>query len=755
MFTLGVYTWKYSNNLESGYALVPTSTNREIQQFFMQIAGQLKNIDINVNNDLANRLQGCLKERFHRMQKQQLRLLNTYLNEIEPLVKLLAADQSKHSSLYPTVKKRITSVLNERTNEFIENLKELKMKARLINDLKRQHFEYYSVLDDFHRISNEQMLESRLIKDHPRCRILCSNDFLNHNHPDKFNQLRQQLSAERGRLVYADFSYCSFPLTEMKVLPRNASPLTTFMPIPSTDEDDVINILLLGETGVGKSTFINAFVNYLTFDTFEQAEMNQPIALIPVSFLLTIGQNFDEHLIEFGDAKQLTNEDFTHPGQSVTQHCKSHRFDLRRDIGKKVCIIDTPGFGDTRGLEQDDLNMQHILQYLRKLSHLNAVCFLLKPNVTRLNVSFRTCLMQLFEQFGANFSHNFIFGFTNARSTSYTPGDTAPLLRTMFESLPVKKISLRKENTFCFDSESFRYLVALQNGIQFDHLDKKDYEISWKTSVVESNRLLNYVRTQLKAYPLHHHHHQAEQPSEKHLQIEIVQMIRPMLETMRNLLRNLLLTKINSSKSFIKLCPRPLSRPMAFCTTCKRDPFLLGHCWLLPDDLHEIGNQCRTCQCHIDQHMTIDYIVSYDISNDSSLFNPNEMKKILNQLCLASAEFACFLINGIHSTNEDPFLLGLLHMIEEEQLICTEVQEFKELNQQLYKQLNTLKQEYEKHIQNIQLHSKHADLQSIYQQIQIIHQIPVIHEQMLVIKTRQETQMQQNEAETLTSKNST
>jgi hypothetical protein len=32
-----------------------------------------------------------------------------------------------------------------------------------------------------------------------------------------------------------------------------------------------VNILILGESGVGKSTFINAFINYLTFSSLDQA----------------------------------------------------------------------------------------------------------------------------------------------------------------------------------------------------------------------------------------------------------------------------------------------------------------------------------------------------------------------------------------------------------------------------------------------------------------------------------------------------
>lgn len=41
--------------------------------------------------------------------------------------------------------------------------------------------------------------------------------------------------------------------------------------LPSAPPEE-INILLLGETGVGKSTFINTFVNYLKFDSLGNAK---------------------------------------------------------------------------------------------------------------------------------------------------------------------------------------------------------------------------------------------------------------------------------------------------------------------------------------------------------------------------------------------------------------------------------------------------------------------------------------------------
>ncbi|CAF5162737.1 unnamed protein product, partial [Rotaria sp. Silwood1] len=167
-------------------------------------------------------------------------------------------------------------------------------------------------------------------------------------------------------LIYADFSDCSFPLSTMMVFPslktthediidQSSSVLSTVSfskPKLPTDQptstsmsiDKTINIVLLGETGVGKSTFINAFANYLTFASLKQVESSKPVVLIPVSFLMTVGDNFEEHIVKFGDIDDSNNEDFDHPGQSVTQHCKSYVFHLNGTDRKKLRIIDTPGF---------------------------------------------------------------------------------------------------------------------------------------------------------------------------------------------------------------------------------------------------------------------------------------------------------------------------------------------------------------------------------------------------------------------------
>ncbi|CAF3975709.1 unnamed protein product, partial [Rotaria magnacalcarata] len=98
-------------------------------------------------------------------------------------------------------------------------------------------------------------------------------------------------------------------------------------PPTQQEYEDIMNILLLGETGVGKSTFINGFVNYLKYNKLEEAEKN-PVVLIPVSFFITTGNDFEEHLVKFEGKDGISGEDHKQIGQSVTQHCKSYAFTL-------------------------------------------------------------------------------------------------------------------------------------------------------------------------------------------------------------------------------------------------------------------------------------------------------------------------------------------------------------------------------------------------------------------------------------------
>ncbi|CAF2201924.1 unnamed protein product [Rotaria magnacalcarata] len=504
----------------------------------------------------------------------------------------------------------------------------------------------------------------------------------------------------------------------------------------SSPDMDTINILLLGETGVGKSTFINAFVNYLTFERLDEAETSQPVVLMPVSFMITTGNDFEEHIVKFGDSDDSSNEDFSHAGQSVTQRCKSYTFQMGATYQRKLRIIDTPGFGDTRGIEQDDMNMQHILEYINNLTHLNAICILLKPNASRLNIFFRSCFTQLFSLLDPNALNNIIFCFTNARSTFYTPGDTAPLLKKMLTSLSIGNVPFSKKNVFCFDSESFRYLVARQNKIRFDNNEKEEYEMSWKTSVSESKRLVDYIRKDVTAYPIDNN-----LQSMKHAQFTILGMVRPILETMRNILRNLLLKKFYSSALSIELHPKVLDHPITVCLLCKGDVKKIGNFLIANDISHQIKKKCRTCSCPPNQHITLEYLLEYMFVRSAPTHNERE---ILAQLLRASAEFSYFLIHIARASEDDLFLSGLLQMIKQEANLVNN-QNMNDMNSELVAALNELQVGYVNRMTEIKSNKELNNLSFIYKRINDISKYPIMREQLAAIKAGRMRIMMENE----------
>ncbi|KAK2589503.1 hypothetical protein QQS21_012820, partial [Conoideocrella luteorostrata] len=111
---------------------------------------------------------------------------------------------------------------------------------------------------------------------------------------------------------------------------------------------------LLQATGAGKSTFINAFVNYLLCDTLEEAlNAKQLTFAIPSSFSVPRSTKSGE--------------------ESVTQFYVIYAININR---KLLRLVYTPGLGDTRGVDQDHKNVANIMRILESLSTISSILVL-------------------------------------------------------------------------------------------------------------------------------------------------------------------------------------------------------------------------------------------------------------------------------------------------------------------------------------------------------------------------------------------
>lgn len=242
---------------------------------------------------------------------------------------------------------------------------------------------------------------------------------------------------------------------------------------------------------MGKSTWINAVMNYLVFSNLEEASQNDLRYLIPTKFTLVNEKN-ERQDISIGSSEN----ECTVKGQGATQEPRSYQFQVD---DKSIRIIDTPGINDPKGTQQDNVNVDNTLKFISSFPEIHGICILLKPNVARLSPAFRYCLFEFLTHLHSSAVDNLIFCFTNTRSTFYKPGDTLTPLEVLVGEINQRKTSTQLElvlsdhTMYCLDNEAFRFLCALHKGVQFKNEIFKDFSSSWNTSKNETLRMLKHV----------------------------------------------------------------------------------------------------------------------------------------------------------------------------------------------------------------------------------------------------------------------
>ncbi|KAL3989019.1 hypothetical protein ACER0C_013337 [Sarotherodon galilaeus] len=142
-------------------------------------------------------------------------------------------------------------------------------------------------------------------------------------------------------------------------------------------------IMVLGATGAGKTTLINGMINYI------------------------LGVKWDDpYRFKLVDEGQSTSQAHSQTSE-VTVYKVNHQEGFQIEFS--LTIVDTPGFGDTRGIERD----REIVEQLRNLfsaqggvSEIDAVCFVAQAALARLTPTQKYVFDSVLSIFGKDVAEN-------------------------------------------------------------------------------------------------------------------------------------------------------------------------------------------------------------------------------------------------------------------------------------------------------------------------------------------------------------
>ncbi|TKR79781.1 hypothetical protein L596_013948 [Steinernema carpocapsae] len=251
-----------------------------------------------------------------------------------------------------------------------------------------------------------------------------------------------------------------------------------------------VNIVLMGETGAGKSTWIDAIFNYLQHSTLEDAlESGRIECPIPTYFMIE-DDNKELQRIQIGE--EIANEN-SNVGQSATQRPKPYTFMFQNTFYR---FIDVPGVGDSRGIDQDRKNFEMIMQELFNYTEIHAICILIPSDLPRLTIAMKYCINELLTHLHQDAAKNIVFCFTKSRINFYAAGNTQAILQDYLDIFKKNRnieIKLNEDTMYYFDNESFKYLCAIQHGIEHLREEQREFVRSWEISAQNTDNVLKYI----------------------------------------------------------------------------------------------------------------------------------------------------------------------------------------------------------------------------------------------------------------------
>jgi hypothetical protein len=202
-------------------------------------------------------------------------------------------------------------------------------------------------------------------------------------------------------------------------------------------------LMVVGATGAGKSTLINGFANYI------------------------LGLRWDDSFrFKIKEVSKITQSQIHSQTKYITAYT-FHPMEGSR-INYTLTIVDTPGFGDTHGIEKDKQLVKQIREFFsiegeNGIDQIHGIGFVTQASLARLTTTQKYIFNSILALFGKNIEDNIFL------LTTFSDGQTPPVLDA------VKAAEVKYQQFFKFNNSA---LFAEPNP---DSFDKMFWELGMKS----------------------------------------------------------------------------------------------------------------------------------------------------------------------------------------------------------------------------------------------------------------------------------
>jgi GTPase SAR1 family protein len=243
--------------------------------------------------------------------------------------------------------------------------------------------------------------------------------------------------------------------------------------------------VVIGKSGAGKTTFINMVANICQGRKYKEER------------LVAITQGFNLQAEDGGEIIPMVlkcnmgefmnkQSDDVHGGQmrSQTQRCSEYTFETKE---YRLTLVDTPGIGDTRGVDQDRMNAEKIAKQVASMGSFDVIILMYKGDDARKDLSVKYIISELQSMMPKDFKSNLIIAFSHVSNPSQIPGIKS------LQEMGIEVTKIIAMNNDCYippdlfpaggsedaDSKAMRMQIA---------------ENDWNRGIKQIGKLIDYIK---------------------------------------------------------------------------------------------------------------------------------------------------------------------------------------------------------------------------------------------------------------------